>query len=66
MTSAGLHDSLCSSDLDLQCVLYSRGVRVNAIAPGPTETNIATNLKMADNVESLPFGMDAMIEVPMA
>lgn len=43
----------------------TRGVRVNAIAPGPTETNIATNLKMADNVESLPFGMDAMTEVPM-
>ncbi len=43
----------------------TRGVRINAIAPGPTETNIATNLKMADDVESLPFSMDAMTEVPM-
>ncbi len=43
----------------------SRDVRVNAIAPGPTETNIAANLEVADDVESLPFDMDAMTAVPM-
>lgn len=43
----------------------SRDVRVNAIAPGPTETNIAANLEVPDDLESLPFDMSAMTEVPM-
>lgn len=43
----------------------SRDVRVNAIAPGPTETNIAADLEVANDVESLPFDMNALSEVPM-
>ena len=43
----------------------TRGVRVNAIAPGPTETNIAANLEVSDEADELPFDMNAMAEVPM-
>lgn len=43
----------------------SRGIRVNAIAPGPTETNIADNLEISERVDDLPFDLSAMSEVPM-
>jgi len=43
----------------------TRGVRVNAIAPGPTETNIAANLEVSDEADELPFDMSAMSDVPM-
>lgn len=43
----------------------TRGVRVNAVAPGPTETNIAANLEVSADVDALPFDMSAMTEVPM-
>jgi NAD(P)-dependent dehydrogenase (short-subunit alcohol dehydrogenase family) len=43
----------------------SRDVRVNAIAPGPTETNIAATLEMPEDMESLPFDLSNMSEVPM-
>jgi NAD(P)-dependent dehydrogenase (short-subunit alcohol dehydrogenase family) len=43
----------------------TRGIRVNAIAPGPTETNIAANLEVSDEADELPFDMSAMSEVPM-
>lgn len=43
----------------------TRDVRVNAIAPGPTETNIAGNLEVSEDFEELPFNMSAMTEVPM-
>lgn len=43
----------------------SRGVRVNAIAPGPTETNIADTLEFSADFDELPFDMSAMSEVPM-
>lgn len=43
----------------------TRGVRVNAVAPGPTETDIAGNLEVSEDVDSLPFDLGAMAEVPM-
>ncbi len=43
----------------------TRDVRVNAIAPGPTETNIAANLEFAEDLDALPFDMSAMAETPM-
>lgn len=43
-----------------------RGVRVNAIAPGPTVTNIAENFdEDGPDLSSLPFDTSAMAEVPM-
>lgn len=43
-----------------------RGVRVNAIAPGPTVTNIAENFdEDGPDLSSLPFDASAMAEVPM-
>ncbi|MFC7139947.1 SDR family NAD(P)-dependent oxidoreductase [Halosimplex aquaticum] len=43
-----------------------RGVRVNAIAPGPTETNIQQNT-VGESVDpsTLPFDTSAMVDVPM-
>ncbi|MFB6164587.1 MAG: SDR family NAD(P)-dependent oxidoreductase [Haloarculaceae archaeon] len=43
-----------------------RGVRVNAIAPGPTNTNIQASIG-DDNVDpsTLPFDTSAMVDVPM-
>lgn len=43
----------------------TREIRVNAIAPGPTETDIAEDLEVSDDVESLPFDLSAMSDVPM-
>lgn len=43
----------------------SRGVRVNAIAPGPTETNIADHMEGGVDPRSLPFDTATMGEVPM-
>lgn len=42
-----------------------RDVRVNAVAPGPTETNISEGIAVSENIESLPFDMTAMTDVPM-
>ena len=42
-----------------------RGVRVNAIAPGPTETNIGEHTTGEMDPSSLPFDTSAMSEVPM-
>ncbi|WP_135828901.1 SDR family NAD(P)-dependent oxidoreductase [Halorussus halobius] len=44
----------------------SRGIRVNAIAPGPTKTNIQANSPDTDaDPRSLPFDTSAMTDVPM-
>lgn len=44
----------------------TRGIRVNAIAPGPTNTNIQANAGGASNdPASMPFDTSAMIDVPM-
>jgi len=43
----------------------TRGVRVDDIAPGPTETNIAANLEVSDQSDSLAFDTSATSEVPM-
>ncbi|MFC5279047.1 SDR family NAD(P)-dependent oxidoreductase [Halorubrum rubrum] len=42
-----------------------RGVRVNAIAPGPTDTNIAENMRGGVDPSTLPFDTSTMSEVPM-
>jgi len=42
-----------------------RGVRVNAVAPGPTETNISDDVEMPSDPEAIEFDMSAMSEVPM-
>jgi NAD(P)-dependent dehydrogenase (short-subunit alcohol dehydrogenase family) len=42
-----------------------RGIRVNAIAPGPTETNITEHAEGDMDPRSLPFDTSAMSEVPM-
>ena len=42
-----------------------RGVRVNAIAPGPTETNIQETMAGGSDPRELPFDTSAMSEVPM-
>ncbi|ELZ05695.1 SDR family NAD(P)-dependent oxidoreductase [Natrialba asiatica] len=44
----------------------TRGVRVNAIAPGPTKTNIQRNSPRGENdPTSMPFDTSAMTDVPM-
>lgn len=44
----------------------TRGVRVNAIAPGPTNTNIQANLAGEHtDPTSMPFDTSAMTDVPM-
>ncbi|MCG1002971.1 MULTISPECIES: SDR family NAD(P)-dependent oxidoreductase [Halobacterium] len=44
----------------------SRGIRINAIAPGPTKTNIQANSPDTDvDPRSLPFDTSAMTDVPM-
>jgi NAD(P)-dependent dehydrogenase (short-subunit alcohol dehydrogenase family) len=42
-----------------------RGVRVNAVAPGPTETNIQETMAGGSDPRELPFDTSAMSEVPM-
>jgi len=43
-----------------------RGIRVNAVAPGPTKTNIQANSPNTDrDPSSLPFDTSAMTDVPM-
>lgn len=42
-----------------------RGVRVNAIAPGPTETNIQETMAGGSDPRELPFDTSAMSDVPM-
>lgn len=42
-----------------------RRVRVNAIAPGPTETNIQETMAGGSDPRELPFDMSAMSDVPM-
>jgi NAD(P)-dependent dehydrogenase (short-subunit alcohol dehydrogenase family) len=43
-----------------------RGVRVNAVAPGPTETNIQANSRGGSaDPSSMPFDTSAMVNVPM-
>lgn len=43
-----------------------RGVRVNAIAPGPTETNIAEGFdEDGPDPSTLPFDISSMADVPM-
>ncbi|MFC7076482.1 SDR family NAD(P)-dependent oxidoreductase [Haloarcula halophila] len=42
-----------------------RGIRVNAIAPGPTETNIQETMTGGSDPRELPFDTTAMAEVPM-
>ncbi len=44
----------------------TRGIRVNAIAPGPTKTNIQANsIGGSDDPTSMPFDTSAMTDVPM-
>ncbi|WP_323174612.1 glucose 1-dehydrogenase [Natrialba sp. PRR66] len=44
----------------------SRGIRINAIAPGPTKTNIQANSPGIDtDPTSMPFDTSAMTDVPM-
>ncbi|WP_313692850.1 SDR family NAD(P)-dependent oxidoreductase [Halorarum halobium] len=43
----------------------SRGIRVNAVAPGPTDTNIQANSVGGGDPRSLPFDVSAMADVPM-
>lgn len=44
----------------------ARGIRVNAIAPGPTNTNIQTNADGgSSDPASMPFDTSAMVDVPM-
>ncbi|WP_330633276.1 SDR family NAD(P)-dependent oxidoreductase [Halocatena halophila] len=44
----------------------TRGIRINAIAPGPTKTNIQANTAGGDtDPRSLPFDTSAMTDVPM-
>lgn len=44
----------------------TRGIRINAIAPGPTNTNIQANAEGGSNdPTSMPFDTSAMIDVPM-
>ena len=43
----------------------ARGVRVNAIAPGPTETNIQESMTGGSDPGALPFDTSAMADVPM-
>lgn len=44
----------------------TRGVRVNAIAPGPTDTNIqAHSIGGSDDPTSFEFDTSAMVDVPM-
>lgn len=44
----------------------TRGVRVNAIAPGPTNTNVQSGVAEGSaDPSSLPFDTSAMIDVPM-
>lgn len=42
-----------------------RGIRVNAIAPGPTETNIQETMTGGSDPRELPFDTSAMSTVPM-
>lgn len=42
-----------------------RGVRVNAVAPGPTETNIQETMAGGSDPRELPFDTSAMSDVPM-
>jgi len=42
-----------------------RGVRVNAIAPGPTKTNIQQGMTGGSSPSTLPFDTSAMADVPM-
>lgn len=44
----------------------TRGIRVNAIAPGPTNTNMQANSRGRSNAPtSMPFDTSAMTDVPM-
>ncbi|QRV14138.1 SDR family NAD(P)-dependent oxidoreductase [Haloterrigena salifodinae] len=43
----------------------TRGVRVNAIAPGPTNTNIQSRMSGDGDPSSMEFDTSAMIDVPM-
>lgn len=44
----------------------TRGIRVNAIAPGPTNTNIqAGSENSSSDPTSMPFDTSAMVDVPM-
>jgi len=43
----------------------TRGVRVNAIAPGPTKTNIQSGMAGGSDPSTLPFDTSAMADVPM-
>ncbi|ELZ18618.1 short-chain dehydrogenase/reductase SDR [Haloterrigena salina JCM 13891] len=43
----------------------TRGVRVNAIAPGPTNTNIQSGMSGDGDPSSVEFDTSAMIDVPM-
>ncbi|MDS0295365.1 SDR family NAD(P)-dependent oxidoreductase [Halogeometricum luteum] len=44
----------------------SREIRVNAVAPGPTNTNIQSSVGgSGGNPESMPFDTSAMVDVPM-
>jgi len=42
-----------------------RGVRVNAVAPGPTNTNIQSSMTGGVDPSELPFDTSAMSAVPM-
>jgi len=42
-----------------------RGVRVNAVAPGPTETHISDDVEMPTDPDAIEFDMSHMSEVPM-
>ncbi|ESP87096.1 SDR family NAD(P)-dependent oxidoreductase [Candidatus Halobonum tyrrellensis] len=44
----------------------SRGIRVNAVAPGPTDTNIQSGMSGGSgDPSSMPFDTSAMVDVPM-
>jgi len=43
----------------------TRGIRVNAIAPGPTNTNIQSGMSGGGDPSEMEFDTSAMIDVPM-
>lgn len=43
----------------------TRGIRINAIAPGPTNTNIQSGMSGDNNPSEMEFDTSAMIDVPM-
>ncbi|QLK26681.1 glucose 1-dehydrogenase [Natrinema zhouii] len=43
----------------------TRGIRINAIAPGPTNTNIQSGMSEGSDPSEMEFDTSAMIDVPM-